>query len=371
MFELVHPGWSKGLEGRTLESRPSLKDMSIDELRGFFISMGEEGYRAEQVMSWMYRHGVRSFSEMTNLSKSLRDRLAQKASLDDPQVLARRDSRDGYATKYLVGLRDGNAVETVVLRYSYGTSICISTQVGCRMACRFCASALGGFVRNLTAGEMMNQILVAQGGFGGEGDRITHIVLMGSGEPLDNYVETLKFIRLAHHPQGFGIGYRRITVSTCGLVPGIDRLAGEGIPVTLSVSLHAPDDGLRDRLVPVNRVYPLRELIPACARFVDRTGRRITFEYVLLAGINDAPRDARRLAARLEGLVAHVNLIPFNPVRGKANKRPSAEAVDVFRSVLEEEGVSCTVRRELGLDIDAACGQLRRRYGEDTQGFGE
>lgn len=336
----------------------NLKDFSLEELEEFFKELGEPGFRARQVADWLFKKGAGSFAAMTNLPPSLRDRLEHMASPGSLVILKKQVSSRGDTVKYLLGLHDGEAVETVLMRHSYGRSVCISTQVGCRMGCSLCASTLGGVVRNLSPGEMYGQVLAVQQD---SGERVSHLVLMGTGEPLDNYDNTVKFLRNIIAGYGLNIGGRHITLSTCGLVPGIRRLAGEGFALTLAVSLHAADDGLRNRLVPINRKYPLRVLMEACTYYSGQTGRRITFEYALLSGVNDSPGQAGKLAALVRNQLCHVNLIPYNPVGERQFKRSSPGAVKNFLAVLEQSGIEATVRRELGADIDAACGQLRRR----------
>lgn len=298
---------------------------------------------------------------MTNLSKELRTILEEKSTIPSLQVAARQESALDGTVKFLYRLPDGEAVESVLMRHNYGNSVCVSTQVGCRMGCRFCASTLEGMIRNLEAWEIYEQVLRA-----GEycGERISSVVIMGSGEPLDNYDNVLEFIRMTNSPEGLNIGQRHITLSTCGVVPGILRLAEEDLDITLSISLHSAEDKARSELMPVNRRYPLEELLETCRKYLKRTGRRITFEYSLLAGVNDSREEAERLGRLLKGLLCHVNLIPVNPVEGRGFAKPSRQQVEQFRKVLENLGIETTVRRELGGDIDAACGQLRRRFVE-------
>lgn len=335
-----------------------LVGLNEDELRSFLAELGQPGYRAKQIMDWLYGKRVASFDEMTNLPVALRDELQRRASVGRRPLLARQRAADGQTVKLLLDL-EGQAVETVLLRHDYGNTVCVSTQAGCRMGCVFCASTLGGTARNLRPGELADQVLACGDELAGE--RVTHIVLMGSGEPLENYANVVSFLRLANSPNGFGISYRRMTLSTCGIVPGIHRLAGEGMPINLAVSLHAPNDELRTRLMPVNRRFPLAELIPACAEYARVTGRRVTFEYALIDGVNDSPREARQLADLVRGMLAHVNLIPINPVAERGLRPSPAAAVARFQGILAERGVTVTVRREMGSDIAAACGQLRSR----------
>lgn len=341
-----------------MSGRTRLIGLTEEELRSFLAGLGQPGYRAAQLMDWLYIKRAAAFADMSNLPLSLRQALDEHGSVERRPLLARQRSRDGLTSKLLIDV-GGQAIETVLLRHDYGNSVCVSTQAGCRMGCAFCASTLGGLARDLKAGEMADQLLAA----GDEipSDRVTHIVLMGSGEPLENYAAVVDFLRLANNPAGFGISYRRITLSTCGIVPAIHRLAGEGMPITLAVSLHAPNDELRTRLMPVNRRFPLGELIPACAEYARVTGRRVTFEYGLIDGVNDSPREARQLADLVHDILGHINLIPINSVEERGLRPSSPAAVSRFQSILAERGVGATVRREMGGDIDAACGQLRWR----------
>lgn len=317
-----------------------------------------EKYRAQQIATWIFKHGATTFEEMTNLSKDLRQRLETKSWISKPDIKTRLQSKRGDTVKYLFVLSDGQLVESVLMRHDYGRSVCVSTQVGCRYGCRLCASGLGGLVRSLDAGEIYDQVLGIEKDIG---ERISSLVIMGSGEPLDNYRATLTFIKNIAAPYGLNIGYRHITISTCGLVPGIRRLAAEGLPLTLAVSLHAPNDSLRDQLVPINKKYPLSELITAGRDYVRETGRRITFEYALIAGVNDSAVHARELCGLLQDILCHVNLIPANPVVERGVKPPTKQQIELFKSILESNMLTTTVRREFGADINAACGQLRRR----------
>ncbi|MDI3538302.1 MAG: rRNA (adenine2503-C2)-methyltransferase [Bacillota bacterium] len=342
-----------------------LKGLSFTELAELIATWGEARYRADQIYTWVFRHLVRSYAEMTNLPVWLRARLEEDTVLETTTVARREFSPATGTVKLLFSLLDGQAVEGVLMRYRNWFSACISSQVGCRMGCRFCASTLGGLARNLEAAEMVDEVVALEREARGAGGRIRSVVLMGTGEPLDNYDNVLRFIHLIAQPQGLGIGYRRITLSTCGLVPGIRRLAREGLPITLSVSLHAPNDELRERLMPVNRSYPLTELLPACREYAEQTGRRVTFEYALIAGVNDSLEHARELVGLLQGFTAHVNLIPLNPVVERKLKRPNPRRVSAFAAVLKARGIPTTVRRELGTDISAACGQLRHQVLKD------
>ena len=334
-----------------------IKDMTSEELCEYFQSIGQPAYRAKQVFSWLSA-GVSDFDEMTNLPKKLREYLTSECFIGKIEVVQRLESQRDGTVKFLFRLSDGACVESVVMKYHHGYSICVSTQVGCRMGCRFCASTIGGLERNLTAGEILDQIITAQK----ELDiRISNIVLMGIGEPLDNYENVLKFLHNVNHPDGLNIGYRHISLSTCGLVDRMRDLAEENLPITLSVSIHAPNNTVRDKLMPINKRYPIEQLLEACRFYCDKTGRRITFEYSMIHGENDAPEHAEELAKRLRGILCHVNLIPVNPVSERSFNRSSAERIKTFQEVLERRGIPTTVRRHLGGDIDASCGQLRRQ----------
>lgn len=341
-----------------MEYKINLKDLTLPGLEEFIVNLGGEKYRARQVARWVFKKGAASFQEMTDISLVLRERLAAAAKISRPEILLKKISKEGDTVKYLFGLHDGQAVESVLMKHNYGNSACVSTQVGCRMGCRLCASGLEGLVRNLSAGEIYDQVLGIQHD---AGERVSHVVLMGSGEPLDNYEATLTFIKNIAAPYGLNIGYRRITISTCGLVPEIRKLAGEKLPLTLAVSLHAASDSLRDVLVPANKKYPLKDLIAACRDYIKETGRRVTFEYALLAGVNDGKKHAEELGRLLSGMLCHVNLISANPVFERGVKPPPRRVVEIFKKHVEKHGIKVTVRRKLGADIDAACGQLRRR----------
>lgn len=336
----------------------NLKDLSLEEINDLVTALGEKSFRAKQVVDWVFKKGVSSISEMSNLPKTFRDELSEKAFISKLHILKKQQS-DDETVKYLFRLGDGETVETVFLKHVYGNSVCVSTQVGCKMGCGFCASTIGGFQRNLTAGEIYDQVLTVEQN---TGERVSSVVIMGSGEPLDNYGNVLKFIRLVTAPYSLNIGIRHITLSTCGLVPGIKRLAEEGLGITLSISLHAPEDNLRNKIMPVNRKYSLKELISACREYISKTGRRVSFEYILIEGLNDSREHAIALSNLLKGMLCHVNLIPVNPVRERNWYRPSDKAVRSFLELLERNNIPATLRREKGTDIDAACGQLRRNY---------
>ena len=330
--------------------------LSSDELRLKITELGLPAYRAKQIYEWLTR-GCRDFSEMSNLPKNLRETLASEFSLVAPVLLRKQVSKDDGTEKYLWGLADGNSVETVFMRYRYGNSVCISSQVGCRQGCCFCASTIGGLVRNLTAGEMLDEVLFTEKE---AGDRISNIVLMGIGEPMDNLDNVLRFLHNVSSPEGRNIGLRHITVSTCGLPDGIDRLAEENLPITLSLSLHAPEDVLRSKLMPSNR--GIDTVLEACRRYQDRTGRRISFEYSMIRDTNDSPEQAQKLSDLAKRLGAHVNLIPLNYVEERGLQPSSGATIRSFQTILEQNGVAVTVRRRLGSDIDASCGQLRRKF---------
>ncbi|MBQ8797409.1 MAG: 23S rRNA (adenine(2503)-C(2))-methyltransferase RlmN [Oscillospiraceae bacterium] len=336
----------------------NMKSMTQAEIAQLFKQMGEPAFRAKQVYTWLHK-GVRSYDEMTNLPKSLRDKLAQEYPFYPPTVIRKQESQKDGTIKYLWELSDGNCVETVLMRYHYGNTVCISTEVGCRMGCAFCASTLGGLVRKLEPCEMLDQVLFTQVD---SGLPVSHIVLMGIGEPLDNYENVMRFLELVNSADGMNISMRHISLSTCGIVPGIDRLAQEKLQLTLSVSLHAPTDDVRNTIMPVNKAYPTEELLQACRRYYEKTNRRISFEYAMINGVNDTEEAAKTLLKRLKGLPAHMNLIPLNHVEESPLKPSTRQAVQRFQKILEDGGVTATVRRTLGSDIDASCGQLRRKY---------
>ena len=340
----------------------NLKSMTQSEIGAVLKELGQPGFRAKQIFTWLHS-GVRSYDEMTNLPKTLRSLLEQQYPICAPQVVRKQESKRDGTIKYLWQLSDGNCVETVLMRYHYGNTVCISTEVGCPMGCAFCASTLGGLVRRLEPFEMLDQVLFTQIE---SGLPISHIVLMGIGEPLDNFDNVMRFLELVNSPEGMNISMRHISLSTCGLVPKIDELAKRKLQLTLSVSLHAPNDNLRNTIMPVNKAYPTEELIAACRRYYEATNRRISFEYAMIDGVNDTEQDAKELLRRLKGLPAHFNLIPLNRVEESPFKPSSRNAVSRFQKCLEEGGVTATVRRTLGGDIDASCGQLRRKYHKEN-----
>ena len=336
-----------------------IKSMTQQELSLFFKELGEPAFRAKQAFTWLHRGAV-SFEDMTNLSKPLREKLAAQCFITAPVVARKQESRLDGTIKYLWELSDGNCIETVLMQYHHGNTVCISSQVGCRMGCAFCASTIAGKVRDLRPSEMLDQVLFTQLDSGRE---ISNIVLMGIGEPLDNMDNVLRFLELVNHPDGLHIGMRHISLSTCGVVPGIDALAEKQLQLTLSVSLHAPDSETRSRIMPVNRAYDVERLFDACHRYFEKTGRRISFEYAMIDGVNDNDWQADLIAKKLRGMPGHVNLIPLNDVVESPYK-PSRR-VAAFQKRLESHGITATVLRSLGGDIDASCGQLRRKAMEE------
>ena len=339
----------------------NLKSLTREEIGDILKELGQPAFRAGQIFTWLHK-GVRSYEEMTNLPKNLRQILAEKYPICPPKVVRRQESSRDGTIKYLWELGDGNCVETVLMRYRYGNTVCISTEVGCPMGCAFCASTLGGLVRRLEPFEMLDQVLFTQVD---SGLPVSHIVLMGIGEPLDNFDNVMRFLELVNSPEGMNISMRHISLSTCGLVPKIDELAKRKLQLTLSVSLHAPNDQIRSTIMPVNRAYPMDELLAACRRYYDATSRRISFEYAMINGVNDRESDAQELLRRLKGLPAHFNLIPLNHVEESPLKPSTKAAVARFQQILEDGGIPTTVRRTLGGDIDASCGQLRRKYNRE------
>lgn len=338
--------------------KQDLKSMTLAEMTEAVRGLGEPAFRGKQIFTWLHK-GVTSFEDMSNLSKALRQKLDEQFYITAPEIVRKQQSQKDGTIKYLWKLRDGNCVETVLMRYRHGNSICISSEVGCAMGCAFCASTKGGLVRRLTPSEMVDQVLFSSLDSGLE---ISNIVLMGIGEPLDNYDTVLRFLELINSPEGMNIGMRHISLSTCGLVDRISRLAGEKLQLTLSVSLHAPTDEIRSQIMPVNRKYSVDVLLQACKEYFEKTGRRISFEYAMIRNVNDSKELAERLAKKLDGIAAHVNLIPLNNIEESPLKPSSRKTIMEFQKTLEDRGIPCTVRRTLGSDIDASCGQLRRKY---------
>lgn len=335
----------------------NIKSMLPNEIEDDFAAMGLPKYRAKQVFKWLGR-GVGSFEEMSDLPKELRMRLSEEYSLYSPKIIKKQVSKLDGTIKYLWELNDGNAVETVVMSYKHGNTVCVSSQVGCRQGCAFCASTIGGLVRNLEPSEILDEVLFSQLD---SGKKISNIVLMGIGEPLDNFDNVMKFLRLVNHPDGMNIGMRHISLSTCGIIERFDDLAAQDMQLTLSVSLHAPDDETRTKIMPANRGRGVEALMDACRRYYDTTGRRISFEYAMIDGVNDTAYHAELLAKRAKSVCAHVNLIPLNHVEERRFSPSTQGHMKAFIKILEDEGVNVTVRRKLGGDVDASCGQLRRK----------
>ncbi|MDO4312984.1 MAG: 23S rRNA (adenine(2503)-C(2))-methyltransferase RlmN [Eubacteriales bacterium] len=339
--------------------KKDIRSYTYSELQEEMAGLGEKAFRAKQIYEWLHVKLVDRFDEMTNLSKSLRQRLEEEYEIRKVSMLERQISNLDPTEKFLFELRDGNVVESVLMKYNYGNSVCISSQVGCRMGCRFCASTIGGLVRNLNTSEMLGQIYQIQKI---SGERVSNIVVMGTGEPLDNYENFVRFIHMVSDEHGLHISQRNITASTCGIVPNMRKLAEEGLQITLALSLHGSDQEKRKRLMPVANRYDLSKVLEACDYYFRKTGRRVTFEYSLVQGVNDSPEDAKELAAMLKNRNCHMNLIPVNPIREREFQKPSRKNAIEFKNKLEHDGINVTIRRERGSDIDGACGQLRRRH---------
>lgn len=348
-------------------SKPHLRNFGLDELEGIIKGLGEPAFRAQQIFQWIHRKGIAAWEEMTNIPKGLKTHLANNFRIEGLPVLKRQESQRDDTVKYLLRLPDGETIETVLMSYDPPAgkerqTLCVSTQVGCPLNCAFCATGKSGFIRNLEVHEIIGQVLAVNRDLAQAGrNPISNLVFMGMGEPLINYDNLIKGINILHHPLGLNISLRRISVSTSGIVPGIYRLADEGLPIVLAISLHAPNNVLRNRLMPINLRYPLEELMQACHYWVEKTNRRITFEYILLSGVNDSRQHAAELADLLKGLLANVNLIPFNAFHDVDFQKPSRNRIIAFRKYLASRGINAVVREEKGGDIDAACGQLRRR----------
>lgn len=346
--------------------KKDIKSMELAELTQEIVNLGQPKFRGKQVYSWLHEKMVGSFDEMTNLPAALREKLKEEYELPKLQIIKKLVSKIDGTQKYLLRLGDNNCVEAVLMKYKYGNSICISTQVGCRMGCKFCASTLAGLVRSLRPSEMLDEIYTVTKD---SGQRVSNVVLMGIGEPLDNYENVIKFLNILSSAEGYNLSLRHLSLSTCGLVDRIYELAELKLGLTLSISLHAPNDEIRSKTMPINHRYNIDELLRACRYYFKTTGRRISFEYALIEKVNDEIWHAEELANRLKGMPAHVNLIPVNPVKERGFKRGSKQRIEAFRKALEDRGVNATVRRELGSDINAACGQLRREYeGQQKQG---
>lgn len=341
-----------------MDTRLELRGQRVTTLEALCQSLNCPKYRAKQIFKWVNK-GVRSFDEMSDLPKDLRDKLAQRSYINSAEILNVLSSEKDGTKKYLFQLKDGNIIESVLMRYKHGNSVCVSTQVGCRMGCKFCASTLDGMVRNLTAGEILGQILDIQNDIG---ERVSNIVLMGSGEPLDNFGEVVKFLEIVHHKEGLNLSHRHVTLSTCGIIPRIYELADLKYQLTLAISLHSADNDERSELMPVNKGYSIEKLLEACDYYTNTTGRRITYEYALILGKNDKEEKAHQLAKLLKGRLCHVNLIPINPVTERGYEASDNQSIERFKAILKRAGIETTIRRELGSDINAACGQLRKSH---------
>lgn len=339
--------------------KTDIKSLDLEKLTSYMVSIGEKPFRAKQLYEWMHKKLASDYDEMTNLPKSLKEKLLQSAAFTSLVVVEEKISKIDGTRKYLFGLSDGNIIESVLMKYNHGNSVCISSQVGCRMGCRFCASTLDGLERNLTASEMLDQIYRIQKA---TGERVSNVVVMGSGEPMDNYDNLIDFIHLLTDENGLNISQRNITVSTCGIVPGIRRLAEENLQITLALSLHAPNDEVRKSLMPIASRYSLTEVLPACQEYFEKTGRRLTFEYSLVSKVNDNLKEAAALSALLKGVHGHVNLIPVNPIKERDYVQSDKKAILDFKNYLEKNGINVTIRREMGRDINGACGQLRKSF---------
>lgn len=336
----------------------NLLDLSLEELKKWMKDNKEKEFRAKQIFEWIYK-GIYNFQEMKNIPKSMTNKLEESFYISVPSVVEKYISKDESTVKFLFKYKDGNIIESVVMKYKHGNTICVSTQVGCKMGCTFCASTIGGVIRSLSNGEILGQVLRAQEEIG---ERISNIVMMGSGEPLDNYDNSLKFIRMVNNENGLNIGQRHITLSTCGIVSKIRKLVEENLQITLAISLHAPNDDIRRKTMPIASIYSIKELMEVCKYYIDKTNRRITFEYALVNDLNDKKVHAEELSTLLNGMLCHVNLIPINKIDEKDFKSSSTNSIKNFSNILLKNGIQTTIRREMGSDINAACGQLRRRY---------
>ncbi len=345
--------------------KKDIASLNWEELQKELLEAGEKKFRASQIYEWIHKKGAEDFSEMTNLSKALREKLEQSFRIPKVEMIARQISKKDGTNKFLFCLEDGNVVESVLMRYKHGNSVCISSQVGCRMGCRFCASTLDGLERNLVPAEMLGQIYRIEKIIG---ERVSNVVVMGTGEPLDNYDNLLKFIHLLTDEHGLHISQRNVTVSTCGIVPKILSLAEENLQITLALSLHGSTQEKRKQLMPVANKYELSEVLKACDTYFEKTGRRMTYEYSLVHGVNDTDQDAQELSDLLHGRNCHLNLIPVNPIKERDYQRPTRENAQKFQNKLEKRGINVTIRREMGSDIDGACGQLRRRFAQAEEG---
>ena len=341
-----------------MENKKALKNFTEAEMKEFMKEIGEKAFRGTQVYSWIYK-GAKTFDDMKNIPKSLREKLEEVSYIGNIDIELKLESKDGKTKKYLFLLNDGNIIETVMMDYDSRVTVCVSNQVGCRMGCRFCASTMDGLVRNLEPWEILDQIMKIQED---TGKRVSNLVLMGSGEPLDNYDNTKQFLKIVNDENGLNIGYRHITLSTCGIVPKIYELADLEIPINLAISLHSPYDDKRKEIMPVANKYSINEILDACRYYIKKTNRRVTFEYSLIKGVNDGKKEAEALAALLKGMLCHVNLIPINEVDERDFKKPDKAFIYNFRDYLEERNIPATVRISMGSDISGACGQLRRKH---------
>ena len=348
-----------------MDNKIDIKSLNLEELTGFIVKNGEKAFRAKQVYQWLHVKQVDTFDEMTNLSKAFREKLEQLCYITDLHQEAVQIAKIDGTRKYLFLLEDGNVIESVLMRYKHGNSVCISSQVGCRMGCRFCASTLDGLVRGLKPSEMLDQIYKIGKDIG---ERISNVVVMGTGEPMDNFDNLLKFIELLTDENGLNISQRNLTVSTCGIVPRMRELADRQLAITLALSLHASNQQKRLELMPVANKYDIHEVIDACRYYFEKTGRRVTFEYSLVGGVNDTDEDARELSRLIHGMNCHVNLIPVNPIKERDYVQSNAAVIAAFKNKLEKNGINVTIRREMGRDIDGACGQLRKRYITSKEG---
>lgn len=348
------------------QSKPFIYDLSLEQIQDWVKEQGQPAFRGGQIYDWLYVKRVGAFEEMSNLPKALRDKLEEHFRFVTLTEIAKFESKDG-TVKFLFELADKHAIETVVMRHNYGNSVCVTTQVGCRVGCTFCASTLGGLKRSLTSGEIIAQVVQSQRMLDPIGERVSSIVIMGIGEPFENYDATMAFLRTMIHPKGLNIGARHITVSTSGIVPNMIRFADEDTQINLAISIHAPNDALRSKLMPVNRRFPFAEVMDACKYYIEKTGRRLTFEYALIGGVNDRPEHAEELAAVLQGMLCHVNLIPVNYVPERNYVRTPRDDIFEFQRILQKRNINATIRREQGHDIAAACGQLRAKHMEKTE----
>jgi 23S rRNA (adenine2503-C2)-methyltransferase len=340
-----------------------IKSLNLDELKDLLVQTNEKPFRGKQIYEWLHVKLATDFNEMTNIPKQLKENLEVISEITNLHLVDKLESSGGETSKFLFRLNDGRVLESVLMRYHHGNSVCISSQVGCKMGCKFCASTIGGFERNLTPAEMLDQIYQIQRL---SGERVSNVVVMGTGEPLDNYDNLIRFIQILTDENGLNISQRNITVSTCGLVEKIKQLADENLQITLALSLHAPNDDVRQQLMPIANKYEIQSAIKACDYYYQKTGRRITFEYSMVEGVNDLPEHAKELAQRIKGLNCHVNLIPVNPIKEREYRQSEAKNIQNFKNILEKYRINVTIRREMGTDINAACGQLRKSYIDQT-----